>query len=141
MPEQKSAPPANSLYHAVEQNWDGHEYEKFVEKTRHLFGESSDEYFVATQVMKSQQNAVLHGGGGAYPEQAWAVPGRNLGAGGFGSVDQLDVPTLGMSFAVKSLKKAVSSAGPSPGEAMVAIHYSGIFVFSAWMDVRTRRCC
>lgn len=110
MPEARRAVPANSISRRVHDEWDGGEGAKFAEKTKQLFGERSDEYFLATRVMDSLQEEVLRGGGSGNgsPGQVWAVPVAVLGEGTFGTVGAVDVPTLGKSCAVKRVKKAVS---------------------------------
>lgn len=117
LPEEKPPVPANSISKGVYQDWmEGQEHAKFVEKTRYRVGETSDAFFMATQVMESLQNEALHGGGGGggYPGQVWAVPVEELGEGAFGIVTKLDVPTLGISCAAKKFKKAVRHVGFGP---------------------------
>eukprot|EP00903_Cladosiphon_okamuranus_P020823 g19124.t1 len=89
----------------------------FIEKTRARFGESSDEFFLATTVMMSLKNTAVNDGSDS-SNCSWAVPVATLGAGTFGTVTKMDVPTLGEGFAVKRLKEAGTTGGLPP-EAML----------------------
>lgn len=118
MPEIQPPVPANSIIKGVYHDWClGQEYDTFVEKTKQRFGDGSDDFFVATKVMESQQNAVPFGGGGGgggagagCTGQVWAVEVGEVGEGAFGAVTKIDVPTLSASFAAKTFKNSVSHA-------------------------------
>lgn len=116
------APPSpNSVEHDVRCNWhERREYDKFVEKNSRIFGEELDEYFFATEVV-SQQHRDQEGDD---VSGVWAKPAGKLGSGTFGTVNRLDVPTLGKSFAAKEANIAVRrlSIGPAGSPGLHPVH-------------------
>lgn len=99
-----SPPPSRSIHTDVNVHWhESREYLKFVEKTARLFGDQSDEYFVATQVISQQHRSQE----GDDVSGVWAKPAGKLGSGTFGTVNRLDVLTLDKSFAAKEANTAV----------------------------------
>ena len=106
--EERPAVPVNSISRRVYDEWDNDEGAKFNEKTRQLFGETSNEFFTATRVMASVQEAAVRGDGKGYPgQEVWAVPVRKLGEGTFGIVAAMDILTLDKRCAVKRIRKGV----------------------------------